>query len=67
MVVADVVVVAFDQDAVGAAVVEPRVDVPHHVVIHELVLGDRRVLRVRPGFDTELLLELVRLLEEPLC
>jgi hypothetical protein len=33
----------------------------------ELVLGDRRVLRVRPGFDAELLLELVRLLEEPSC
>jgi len=33
----------------------------------ELVLGDRRVLRVRPGFDAELLLELVRLLEEPPC
>jgi hypothetical protein len=25
------------------------------------------VLRVRPGFDAELLLELVRLLEEPTC
>ena len=33
----------------------------------ELVLNDRRVLRVRPGFDAELLLELVRLLEEPAC
>jgi hypothetical protein len=33
----------------------------------EVVLGDRRVLRVRPGFDAELLLELVRLLEEPTC
>jgi len=33
----------------------------------EIVLGDRRVLRVRPGFDAELLLELVRLLEEPTC
>ncbi len=33
----------------------------------ELVLGDRRVLRVRPGFDADLLLELVRLLEEPSC
>ena len=31
----------------------------------EVVLGDRRLLRVRPGFDAELLLELVRLLEEP--
>ena len=33
----------------------------------ELVLGDRRVLRVRSGFDADLLLELVRLLEEPTC
>ena len=33
----------------------------------ELVLGDRRVLRVRPGFDADVLLELVRLLEEPSC
>jgi transposase-like protein len=33
----------------------------------ELVLGQRRLLRVRPGFDANLLLELVRLLEEPAC
>jgi transposase-like protein len=33
----------------------------------ELVLGERRLLRVRPGFDADLLLELVRLLEEPSC
>ena len=32
----------------------------------EVVLG-QRVLRVRPGFDADLLLELVRLLEEPAC
>jgi transposase-like protein len=32
----------------------------------EVVLG-KRVLRVRPGFDANLLLELVRLLEEPAC
>ena len=32
----------------------------------EVVLG-RRVLRVRPGFDADMLLELVRLLEEPAC
>jgi transposase-like protein len=30
----------------------------------EVVLGER-VLRVRPGFDAAMLLELVRLLEEP--
>src|SRR5260221_4760647 len=29
----------------------------------ELVLGDRRLLRLRPGFDPAMLLELVRLLE----
>jgi transposase len=33
----------------------------------ELVLSDRRLLRVRPGFDAATLLELVRLLEEPAC
>ena len=32
----------------------------------EIVLG-KRVLRVRPGFDADLLLELVRLLEESAC
>jgi len=32
----------------------------------ELVVG-RRVLRVRPGFDADVLLELVRVLEEPAC
>jgi hypothetical protein len=40
---------------------------PAAAVAIELVLGDRRVLRVRPGFDGNLLLELVRLLEEPTC
>ena len=33
----------------------------------ELVLGERRLLRVRPGFDPATLLALVRLLEEPAC
>lgn len=33
----------------------------------ELVLGSRWVLRVRPGFDADTLLQLVRLLEEPAC
>ena len=33
----------------------------------ELVLTQRRLLRVRPGFDADMLLELVRLLEEPAC
>ncbi len=33
----------------------------------ELVLSDRRLLRLRPGFDPAMLLELVRLLEEPPC
>ena len=32
----------------------------------EVLLG-RRVVRVRPGFDADMLLELVRLLEEPAC
>lgn len=32
----------------------------------EIVLG-QRVLRVQPGFDSNMLLELVRLLEEPAC
>ena len=33
----------------------------------ELVLNHRRLLRVRPGFDADMLLELIRLLEEPAC
>lgn len=33
----------------------------------ELVLNHRRLLRVRPGFDADMLLQLVRLLEEPAC
>jgi transposase-like protein len=33
----------------------------------EVVLNERRLLRVRPGFDADVLLELVRLLEEPAC
>jgi transposase-like protein len=33
----------------------------------ELVLNQRRLLRLRPGFDADMLLELVRLLEEPAC
>ena len=33
----------------------------------ELVLSERRLLRVRPGFDPATLLALVRLLEEPAC
>jgi len=33
----------------------------------EVVLSDRRLLRVRPGFDPDTLRQLVRLLEEPAC
>ena len=33
----------------------------------DLVLSERRLLRVRPGFDPAMLLQLVRLLEEPAC
>ena len=33
----------------------------------ELVLGARRILRVRPGFDADMLLQLVRLLEDASC
>ena len=33
----------------------------------ELVLDQRRILRVRPGFDADMLLQLVRLLEGPAC
>ena len=40
---------------------------PPAVSVVELVLGDRRLLRLRPGFDPDMLLELVRLLEEPAC
>jgi transposase-like protein len=33
----------------------------------ELVLGERRVLRVRAGFDAQALLQLVKLLEDASC
>ena len=33
----------------------------------EVVVAERRLLRVRPGFDAELLRQLVRLLEELTC
>jgi hypothetical protein len=33
----------------------------------DLVLGKGRLLRVRPGFDEDLLRQLVRVLEEPSC
>jgi transposase-like protein len=33
----------------------------------DLVLNEHRLLRVRPGFDSDTLLQLVRLLEEPAC
>ena len=33
----------------------------------DLVLNEQRLLRVRPGFDADTLLQLVRLLEEPPC
>jgi hypothetical protein len=33
----------------------------------ELVLGKGRLLRVWPGFDADLLRQLVRVLEEPSC
>jgi transposase len=35
--------------------------------IVDLVLSERRRLRIRPGFDADMLLKLVRLLEEPAC
>jgi hypothetical protein len=33
----------------------------------EVVVAEHRLLRVRPGFDADLLRQLVRLLEEPSC
>jgi hypothetical protein len=33
----------------------------------EVVVGQPRLLRVRPGFDADLLRQLLRLLEEPSC
>jgi hypothetical protein len=33
----------------------------------EVVVAQGRLLRVRPGFDPDLLRQLVRLLEEPSC
>jgi transposase-like protein len=43
------------------------VDAERTVSPIELVLSQRRILRIRLGFDANLLLELVRLLEEPAC
>ena len=56
------------QDAPAAttpAFIKLDVDATTASVI-DVVLG-QRVLRVRAGFDANLLLELVRLLEEPAC
>lgn len=50
----------------AAPFVKLTVAVSESVGAVEIVLG-KRVLRVRPGFDANLLLELVRLLEEPAC
>jgi hypothetical protein len=33
----------------------------------EVVLSDRRLLRVHPGFDPATLRQLIRVLEEPAC
>jgi transposase-like protein len=33
----------------------------------DVVLSERRLLRVHPGFDPAMVLQLVRLLEEPAC
>jgi hypothetical protein len=33
----------------------------------EVVVSERRLLRVRPGFDADLLRQLLRVLEEPSC
>lgn len=41
-------------------------DAPHATAV-EVVLNERRRLRVPPGFDPATLLQLVRLLEEPAC
>jgi hypothetical protein len=41
-------------------------DVPMLPMI-EVVLSERRLLRVRPGFDVDLLRQLVHVLEEPSC
>ena len=43
------------------------VDAPQHTSAIELVLKRRRRLRVRPGFDADTLLKLVRLLEDTPC
>ena len=48
------------------AFVKLTVDAAAAPSVVEVVL-DKRVLRVRPGFDADMLLELVRLLEEPAC
>jgi transposase-like protein len=56
-----------DQEATPAFVKVALASEPKSATAVELVLSDRRVLRVRPGFDADTLLELVRLLEAPPC
>jgi hypothetical protein len=54
--------------ATPTAFVKVTVDaVPPAATAVELVLSERRLLRVRPGFDPATLLQLARLLEEPAC
>jgi transposase len=54
--------------ATPAAFVKLTVDAqPTTATAVDLVLSERRLLRVRPGFDPALLLQLLRLLEEPAC
>jgi transposase len=40
---------------------------PPNVTGVDVVLSERRLLRVHPGFDPATVLQLVRLLEEPAC
>jgi transposase len=52
----------------ATAFVKLTVDAPRVAATAvDLVLSERRLLRVRPGFDPATLLQLVRLLEEPAC
>jgi hypothetical protein len=54
--------------AAGPAFVKVTVDsVVAPAPAIEVIVADRRVLRVRAGFDANLLRQLVRVLEEPAC
>jgi transposase len=57
-----------DEAATPTSFVELTADAaPASVTAVDVILSERRLLRVHPGFDPATVLQLVRLLEEPAC